>query len=90
VRVVVAGDSHAQQYVAALRPIARGAQRAGDLDGPRWVSFLDGHRARPHRHRVGEVEPAAGEIAGLRPDTVFAMATRDARPRLADMDPARL
>ncbi|NMH97101.1 acyltransferase family protein [Pseudonocardia acidicola] len=87
-RIVVVGDSHAQQYIAALEPIA--AKRNWQL-----ISMLRG--ACPFS-TVSETDPvnegcvqwnaaAADEIADLRPDAVFTLATRDVRAGLTEQTP---
>ncbi len=87
-RVVVVGDSHAGQYVAALRPIAerrnwritailKGAcPFSTDSDGyPGEQSCLDWNAA------------AVAEIVELRPDAVLTIATRDVRVGLTEYTP---
>ena len=88
-RIVVAGDSHLQQFVAALVPIAkqhdwqliaalRGAcpfSTASEV-GPDDADCLDWNAA------------VADEIAVLRPDAVVTLATRDVRRGLTEQTPA--
>ncbi|MHA6796460.1 acyltransferase family protein [Pseudonocardia bannensis] len=87
-RIVLVGDSHVQQYIAALTPVA--AERGWEL-----ISILRG--ACPFS-TVSEVVPedqecvdwnaaAAEEIAELRPDAVFTLATRDVRVGQTEQTP---
>ncbi|MET9224293.1 acyltransferase family protein [Lentzea sp. NPDC003310] len=87
-RVVLVGDSHIQQYLAALAPIAerRGWQLIGMLKG-----------ACPYSTRSEKVpgdqsclrwnDSATAEIVDLRPDFVFTLATRDVRVGLTEVTP---
>ena len=87
-RIVVVGDSHSQQYTAALEPVA--ARNNWEL-----TDLLLG--ACPFS-TVSEVDPAnvdcesfnaaaMDEIADLRPDAVFTLASRDVRPGLTEVTP---
>ncbi len=87
-RIVVVGDSHAQQLAGALVPIA-------DRHG--WQLTVIARGACPFS-TVSEVvadEPdclawgdaAAAEIADLRPDAVVTLASREVRPGLTEQTP---
>ncbi|MBC3190283.1 acyltransferase [Pseudonocardia sp. C8] len=87
--VAVAGDSHAQQYVAALLPVA--AQRNWEILGL--------FRGACPLSTVSETDPAdegctawnaavTGELSERRPDAVLTLATRDVRPGLTEVTPA--
>lgn len=88
-RIVVVGDSHSQQYLGALQPIAQ---------QNRWeiTSFLKG--ACPFS-TVSETEPESAEclawntalvpaVVDLKPDVVFTLASRDVRTGLTESTPA--
>jgi hypothetical protein len=87
-RIVVVGDSHAQQLAGALVPIA-------DRHG--WQLTVIARGACPFS-TVSEVvadepdclawgEAAAAEIADLRPDAVVTLASREVRPGLTEQTP---
>lgn len=86
--VAVVGDSHAQQYVASLMPVAE--QRNWEIVGM--------FRGACPFSSVSEVDPAddgctawnaavADELAGMQPDAVLTLATRDVRPGLTETTP---
>ena len=88
-RIVVVGDSHSQQYLGALEPIAQ---------QNRWevTTFLKG--ACPFS-TVSETEPESAEclawntalvpaVVDLHPDAVFTMASREVRTGLTESTPA--
>ncbi|MGD9988120.1 acyltransferase family protein [Pseudonocardia sp.] len=88
-RVVVVGDSHSQQYLGALQPIA---------ERNRWevTAFLKG--ACPFS-TASETEPDSAEciawntalvpaVIDLHPDAVFTMASREVRSGLTESTPA--
>ncbi|SES30711.1 acyltransferase family protein [Lentzea albida] len=87
-RVVLVGDSHVQQYIAALEPIAQ--RRNWQL-----VAMLKG--ACPYSTRseknpgdqscVRWNEDATTEILDLRPDFVFTLATRNVQVGLTEVTP---
>jgi peptidoglycan/LPS O-acetylase OafA/YrhL len=88
-RIVVVGDSHAQQLTGALLPIARQHN---------WQIITIVRGACPFS-TASEVVPdeadclawnaaAADEITALRPDAVVTLATRDARVGQAEQIPA--
>ncbi|MCU1629453.1 MAG: acyltransferase 3 [Pseudonocardia sp.] len=87
--LVVVGDSHSQQYVDALQPIAESRNW-------RLVTFLLG--ACPFSTRsdtdpnntdcVGWNQIAADTILALHPDAVFAAASSEVRPGLTEHTPA--
>ncbi|MGE3286217.1 MAG: acyltransferase family protein [Pseudonocardia sp.] len=79
-RIVVVGDSHSQQLIGALAPIAdrRGWQIVAIIRGAcpfSTVSETDPEDA----DCVSWLDAAGGEIADVRPDAVVTLATRDAR-----------
>jgi SGNH domain (fused to AT3 domains) len=88
-RIVVAGDSHLEQFVAALVPIARRHN---------WQLITALRGACPFS-TASEVDPAdaecvawnaavSDEIARLRPDAVVTLSTRDVRSGLTEQTPA--
>ncbi|MDX3659914.1 acyltransferase family protein [Streptomyces sp. ID05-26A] len=87
-RVVLVGDSHIQQYLAALAPIA-------ERRGWQLIAMLKG--ACPFSTRSEKVpgdqsclrwnDNAAAEIIDLRPDFVFTLATRDVQVGLTEVTP---
>ncbi|MFC5995361.1 acyltransferase family protein [Pseudonocardia hispaniensis] len=87
-RIVLVGDSHAQQYAAALIPIAeeRGWQLTSIARGA--CPFSTASEVDPEdQDCVAWNEAAAEEIAHLRPDAVFTLATRDVRAGLTEQTP---
>jgi peptidoglycan/LPS O-acetylase OafA/YrhL len=88
-RILVVGDSHLEQFIAALVPIARQHdwQLIGALRGAcpfSTVSELDPNDAEC----VAWNAVVAGKIAELRPDAVITLATRDVRTGLTEHTPA--
>jgi peptidoglycan/LPS O-acetylase OafA/YrhL len=88
-RIVVAGDSHLEQFVAALVPIARRHN---------WQLITALRGACPFS-TASEVDPAdaecvawnaavSDEIARLQPDAVVTLSTRDVRSGLTEQTPA--
>lgn len=83
-RVVVVGDSHSQQYIAALRPI---------VDRRSWQVISMGKGGCPFTTDAGEEDCRAWNAAALqeiietRPDAVITMATRDVRVGLTEWTP---
>ncbi|OLT43097.1 acyltransferase [Saccharomonospora sp. CUA-673] len=84
-RIVVAGDSHSQQFNAALRPAAH---EAG------WQIISMGRGGCPlTNHAPNNPECAAWnetvmqEILEIQPDAVFTIATRDAHPGREEITP---
>ncbi|WP_134714902.1 acyltransferase family protein [Saccharomonospora xinjiangensis] len=83
-RIVVVGDSHSQQYIAALRPIV---ERRG------WQVVSMGKGGCPFTTDAVEEDCHAwndavlGEIVETRPDAVITMATRDVRAGLTEWTP---
>lgn len=87
-RLVVIGNSHMQQYIAALEPVA--AQRNWQL-----ITMLE--EACPftaetdtdarYRSCVDWNAAAAEEIRALRPDAVLTLATKDVRAGLSEHTP---
>ncbi|MCE0768649.1 acyltransferase [Pseudonocardia kujensis] len=87
-RIVVVGDSHSQQYTAALAPVAQ-------RNNWELVDMLKG--ACPFS-TASEVDPAnldclnwnaavVDEIADLHPDAVFTLASRDVRAGVTEVTP---
>ncbi|MGQ0573336.1 MAG: acyltransferase family protein [Pseudonocardia sp.] len=88
-RIVVVGDSHMQQFVGALEPLARhhGWQLTTMLRG--GCPFSAVSELRPEdRACLAFNDAALGEIARLAPDAVVTMATRDVRRGLTEELPA--
>ncbi|MGW6447316.1 acyltransferase family protein [Lentzea sp. NPDC055074] len=87
-RVVLVGDSHVQQYLAALAPIAerRGWQLIGMLKGACPFSTRS-EKVPGDQSCVRWNDNAAAEIIDLRPDFVFTLATRDVQVGLTEVTP---
>lgn len=87
-RIVIVGDSHAQQFIGALEPLARhhGWQLTALLFGGCPFStaseFLPGDTTC-----LAWNAAVRREIAAMRPDAVVTMATRDARRGLTEVTP---
>lgn len=87
-RIVVVGDSHAQQFVGALLPLA-------ELHGWQLITILRGGCAfssvsemrSDDRACLAWNDAAVQEIARLAPDAVVTMATRDVRRGLTEQLP---
>ncbi|EIE99171.1 acyltransferase family protein [Saccharomonospora glauca] len=83
-RVVVVGDSHSQQYIAAMRPI---------VDRRGWQVISMGKGGCPFTTNWGDEdcrawnEAVRDEIIEMRPDVVVTMATRDVRVGLQEWTP---
>ncbi|MEU6645629.1 acyltransferase family protein [Saccharomonospora sp. NPDC046836] len=87
-RIVVAGDSHSQQYNAALRPIARERNWQIISMGRGGCPFsTDSDAQSGDEACVSWNAAVADEIIELRPDAVFTMATRDVRVGLTEWTP---
>ncbi|WP_228713921.1 acyltransferase family protein [Prauserella endophytica] len=87
-RIVVAGDSHSQQYNAALRPIARERNWQIISMGKGGCPFSTDSEGAPGDLTCMEWNAAvADEIIALRPDAVFTMGTRDVRVGLTEWTP---
>jgi hypothetical protein len=87
-RVVMVGDSHIQQYVAAFAPIAerRNWQLIAMLRGA--CPFSTKSEKNPDDQScVRWNESAAAEIVDLRPDFVFTLATRNVQVGLTEQTP---
>ncbi|MEU6644685.1 acyltransferase family protein [Saccharomonospora sp. NPDC046836] len=83
-RIVVVGDSHSQQYIAALRPIAAKHNWQIVAVGKGGCA-LTTDRTWPE---CGEWNDAAmAEILEMKPDLVVTMATRDVRAGLTEWTP---
>ena len=80
-RIVVAGDSHAQQLIGALKPLAetRNWQIISMLRGGCPFS-TDSETVPGDQPCMDWNSSVADEIADLRPDAVLTIASRDARP----------
>jgi hypothetical protein len=87
-RIVVVGDSHAQQFVGALLPLA-------ELHGWQLITILRGgcpfssvaEMRSDDRACLAWNDAAVQEIARLAPDAVVTMATRDVRRGLTEQLP---
>ena len=88
-RVVLIGDSHAEQYLGALRPYA---------EKHHWQIFSMLRGGCPFTHRSApypDLDPgcvrwnrdAVAEIAEMRPDAVVTVGSREVRPGLTEMIP---
>ncbi|MBB3664868.1 MULTISPECIES: acyltransferase family protein [Prauserella salsuginis group] len=84
-RIVVAGDSHSQQFNAALRPAA---EKAG------WEIISMGRGGCPltteapnNPECTAWNETVMQEILEIKPDAVFTMASRDAHPMRDEITP---
>ncbi|MFD4635836.1 acyltransferase family protein [Lentzea sp. NPDC058436] len=87
-RVVLVGDSHIQQYLAAFAPIAerRNWQLVAMLRGA--CPFSTKSEKNPDDQScVRWNESAAREIIDLRPDFVFTLATRNVQVGLTEVTP---
>jgi peptidoglycan/LPS O-acetylase OafA/YrhL len=88
-RIVVVGDSHAQQLIGALIPLA-------ERNHWQLTAIVRGACPFSTASEVVPDEPdclawnaaAADEIAALRPDAVVTLASRDVRPGLTEQTPA--
>jgi peptidoglycan/LPS O-acetylase OafA/YrhL len=89
-RVVLIGDSHAEQYLGALRPYA---------EKHHWQVFSMLRGGCPFTHRsapFADLDPgcvrwnrdAAAEIVEMRPDAVVTVGSREVRPGLTEIIPA--
>jgi peptidoglycan/LPS O-acetylase OafA/YrhL len=88
-RIMVVGDSHLEQFIAALVPIARQHdwQLVGALRGA--CPFSTASEVDPHDAEcVAWNAAVADKIAELRPDAVVTLATRDVRSGLTEQTPA--
>ncbi|PXY28414.1 acyltransferase [Prauserella muralis] len=89
-RLVVAGDSHSQQYIAALRPL---------VEERGWQVISMGRGGCPFTARSHHADPVereacttwnsavVEEIVATRPDAVLTMASRDVRAGLKEWTP---
>lgn len=87
-RVLIVGDSHIQQFGAALRPIAEkyNWQLISMLRGA--CPFSTASETDPNQPGCVEWNDAAvREIADLKPDAVVTLASLDARPGLTERTP---
>ncbi|WP_020672209.1 acyltransferase family protein [Amycolatopsis nigrescens] len=87
-RIVVAGDSHAQQFIGALLPIAEREnwQVVAMLRGGCPFS-TDSETVPGDQPCVDWNSAVAEEILELRPDAVFTIATKDVRPGATEHTP---
>lgn len=86
--VVLVGDSHMQQYLAAVRPIAeqRGWRVVTMVKG--LCPFSTASESMPgDAPCVAWNAAAAAEILDLKPDAVFTLASRDVRIGLSEVTP---
>ncbi|WP_051232932.1 acyltransferase family protein [Pseudonocardia asaccharolytica] len=87
-RIVLVGDSHIQQYAAAMIPAAedRGWQLVTIMRGA--CPFSTASEVDPDDQEcVDWNEAAVQEIIDLQPDAVFALASRDVRAGLTEQTP---
>ncbi|MFE0021105.1 acyltransferase family protein [Amycolatopsis sp. NPDC059021] len=87
-RIVAVGDSHVQQYLAALKPLAEqhNYQITFMLKGA--CPFSTTSDAMPGDKGCTDWNAAAAqEILALRPDAVFTLASRDVRAGLTEQTP---
>ncbi|WP_326951982.1 acyltransferase family protein [Amycolatopsis sp. NBC_01286] len=87
-RIVAVGDSHIQQYLAALKPLAQqhNYQITFMLKGA--CPFSTTADAMPGDPGCLAWNAAAQrEIVAMRPDAVFTLSTRDVRPGLTEQTP---
>ncbi|MFD9893496.1 acyltransferase family protein [Amycolatopsis sp. NPDC059027] len=87
-RIVAVGDSHIQQYLAALKPLAEqhNYQITFMLKGA--CPFSTTSDAMPGDKGCTDWNAAAAqEIIALRPDAVFTLASRDVRAGLTEQTP---
>ncbi|OZM73142.1 acyltransferase [Amycolatopsis antarctica] len=87
-RIVVAGDSHAQQLIGALKPIAesRNWQIISMLRG--GCPFSTESETVPGDQPCMDWNASVvDEIVDLRPDAVLSIATRDAKPGVTEYTP---
>jgi peptidoglycan/LPS O-acetylase OafA/YrhL len=88
-RIMVVGDSHLEQFIAALVPIARQHdwQLIGALRGA--CPFSTASEVDPNDAEcVAWNAAVTDKIAELRPDAVVTLSTRDARSGLTEQTPA--
>ncbi|MFP5023231.1 acyltransferase family protein [Pseudonocardia phyllosphaerae] len=88
-RVAVVGDSHAQQFVATMMPVA--AQKNWEIIGMFRGACPFSTTSDTDPNDAGCVDwnaKAADELAAERPDAVIGMATRDVRPGGREQTPA--
>ncbi|MDI5977909.1 acyltransferase family protein [Amycolatopsis magusensis] len=87
-RIVVAGDSHAQQFIAALRPVAerKNWQLISMLRGGCPFS-TDSDSVPGDQPCIDWNAAVADEIVAIAPDAVFTIGTRDARVGMVEHTP---
>ncbi|WP_199432524.1 acyltransferase family protein [Qaidamihabitans albus] len=87
-RIVVAGDSHSQQYIGALAPIAEASNWEIISMGRGGCPLSTGSENSPgDQSCLDWNEAVAEEIIEMRPDAVLTMATRDVRAGLTEWTP---
>ncbi|MBK1782745.1 acyltransferase family protein [Prauserella cavernicola] len=87
-RIVVAGDSHSQQYNAALRPIAKERNWQIISMGRGGCPFSSDGESAPEDAECASWNAAvADEIIEMQPDAVFTIGTRDVRVGLTEWTP---
>jgi len=87
-RIAVVGDSHAQQYVASLMPVA--AERNWEIIGMFRGACPFSTTAESEWAENGCAEwnaEVAEELAEQQPDAVVTLATREVRPGLTEVTP---
>ncbi|MBP2478376.1 peptidoglycan/LPS O-acetylase OafA/YrhL [Crossiella equi] len=88
-RLVVVGDSHMQQYLAAVKPLARknNWQVTAMIKG--LCPFSEESETLPGDQGCADYNAAAAEeIVQRRPDAVLTLASRDVRAGLSETTPA--
>ncbi|WP_374111969.1 acyltransferase family protein [Pseudonocardia sp. TRM90224] len=87
-RIVVVGDSHMQQFLATLLPIAEHRNWQLTLMVRGACPFSTASEVLPEDAECVEWNTAAlAEIAAMRPDAVVTLASRDARTGLTEQTP---
>lgn len=87
-RIVLVGDSHVGQWVAAMQPVAQRRNWQLIVITRGWCPFSTESEKEPgDRGCLKWNADAAAEILAMRPDAVFALATRDVRVGLTEQTP---
>ena len=86
--IAVVGDSHAQQYIASLMPVAaeRNWEIVGMFRGACPFSTVSESDPQDEGCAAFNAE-AAQEVAEMQPDALLTLATRDVRPGLTEVTP---
>lgn len=87
-RVVLVGDSHIGQWVAALQPVAQRRNWQLIVMTKGWCPFSSNAEVMPGDQGCAQwTAAAAAEILALRPNAVFTLASRDVRAGLTEQTP---